>query len=195
MQIKDCLLPGIKLVTLSTYRDERGQFSEWFRASALGAALKVQFVQDNFSRSNPGVFRGLHAQFLPAQSKLIGVSRGKILDIVLDLRHGSPTFGKTASIELDELNRELLWIPAGFAHGFFVLGDQAADVFYKCDVEYSPQGEIGIAWDDHELGLKEVVSNPILSKRDGNLLSWAEYLKEPRFEYTGDGGCLPLTKS
>lgn len=187
MTVKDLPLNGLKLVSLISHSDERGSFTEIYKDSQMRPELGVNFVQDNFSRSRAQVFRGLHAQASPAQGKLVGVTRGKILDIVLDIRVGSPTFGERLTIELDDERREMIWIPPGFAHGFLVIGSGDADVFYKCDAEYSMSGEVGINWADPYLGLYKILKNPIVSKKDQNLPSWKDYCRKPAFEYASGG--------
>jgi len=127
--VKDLSLPGLKLIELKIYKDDRGFFTERYvqeRFKEFG--LPGNFVQDNHSRSKPGVIRGLHYQTNPAQGKLVGAIRGRILDVVVDIRKSSPTFGKWEAVELSDENGRLLWVPAGFAHGFCVLGNEDADV-------------------------------------------------------------------
>jgi dTDP-4-dehydrorhamnose 3,5-epimerase len=127
----------------------------------------VDFVQDNHSGSIPGSIRGLHFQAPPrAQDKLVRVIRGSILDVVVDIRHGSPTYGKHAAFELSESNRRMLFVPKGYAHGFCVLGDRLAETLYKCSDGYAPELDLGLRWDDPELGIVWPVRTPILSRRD-----------------------------
>ncbi len=180
MQITPCPLAGLATVQLTLYQDDRGFFVERFneaRFCQLGeaAALPVHYVQDNHSRSAPGVLRGLHYQHEPAQGKLVGVVRGSIWDVAVDIRPESPTFGQHYSIELSDSNGLLLWIPAGFAHGFCVLGDEAADVVYKVTAPYSPANEGGIRYDDPELAIRWPLASPQLSPRDAALPGFAEY--------------------
>jgi dTDP-4-dehydrorhamnose 3,5-epimerase len=127
------------------------------------------------------VLRGLHYQTAPAQGKLVGVVRGRIWDVVVDIRPSSPTYGRHSAVELTDLNGRLLWIPAGFAHGFCVLGDEPADVLYKVDALYNPASEGGIRWDDPELGIAWPIERPVISARDQKLPSFAEYRHAPRF--------------
>lgn len=152
------------------YGDSRGYFFESFnaRAFALGTGLEVHFVQDNESKSRFGVLRGLHFQRPPfAQAKLVSVVRGKVLDVAVDLRRGSPTYGKYVLCELSEENHRRLFLPKGMAHGFLVLSQEA--VFqYKCDEYYHPEAEGGLAWDDPDVAIPwplEAVQ-PLLSARD-----------------------------
>jgi dTDP-4-dehydrorhamnose 3,5-epimerase len=139
-------IPGLFVVELSVHGDARGFFIERFQAERFREyGLPAQYVQVNHSRSRPGVLRGLHYQHTPPQGKLVGVTRGQIWDVAVDIRRGSPSFGRSVGIELSDLNGLLLWIPAGFAHGFCVLGDEPADVVYQTDALYNPDGEGGIA--------------------------------------------------
>lgn len=177
MHIADTTLPDVKRITLDIYRDNRGFFCERFheeKFTALG--MPTQFLQDNHSRSMPGVIRGLHFQHNPMQGKLVGVTHGRVLDVAVDIRPSSPYFGQHVSVELSSENGELLWIPAGFAHGFCVLGDGVADVFYKCTSLYDAKGEAGIRFDDESLNIQWPVpeKNRIISDRDRAMPSLAE---------------------
>jgi dTDP-4-dehydrorhamnose 3,5-epimerase len=178
MKITDLSLAGLKLIELPIYNDSRGFFVERFHVKKFQeAGLPLEYAQDNHSRSLPRVLRGLHFQTEPAQGKLVGVIRGRIWDVVVDIRRGSATFGKTQSIELSDTNGKLLWVPAGFAHGFCVLGDEPADVFYKVDSLYAPSTEGGIRWDDPELKIEWPVRDPIISDKDTKLPSFADFRK------------------
>lgn len=160
-------LPGLRLFELVAYKDERGFFMERFRDdqfSALG--FHETFVQDNHSRSLPNVLRGLHYQTAPQQGKLVNVIRGRIFDVVVDLRKGSATFGKWYGTELSDENMRTLWIPFGFAHGFCVLGNEPADVTYKVTGFYNGKTEGGLAWNDPALGIEWPVGTPIVSAKD-----------------------------
>jgi dTDP-4-dehydrorhamnose 3,5-epimerase len=175
-------LPGLKLIELKVFGDARGFFVERFNAALFEAAgLPTHFVQDNHSRSSPGVLRGLHYQVSPAQAKLVGCTRGRILDVVVDIRRESPTFSQHYAHELSDLNGKMLWIPAGFAHGFRVLGDEPADVLYKVDGLYNPKTEGSIRWDDPELGIDWGTQDPVVSARDREAQSFADYKKNPAF--------------
>src|SRR5947208_15331150 len=128
MQLTALDAEGLLLIELDIYRDSRGFFVERYNRERFHAnGMEFDFVQDNHSRSLPGVLRGLHYQYDPPQGKLVGVVRGRIWDVAVDLRPGSPTFGKHAGVELSDENGLLLWIPPGFAHGFCILGDEPAD--------------------------------------------------------------------
>ncbi|MGE3267870.1 MAG: dTDP-4-dehydrorhamnose 3,5-epimerase [Chloroflexota bacterium] len=180
MKVTRLDIDGLLLVELTVYGDARGFFVERFQAERFREnGLPTTFAQDNHSRSGPGVLRGLHFQHTPAQGKLVGVMRGRIWDVAVDIRTGSPTFGQSYGVELSDLNGTLLWIPPGFAHGFCVLGDEPADVLYKVDALYNPQGEAGIAWDDPELAVPWPVSEPLVSQRDKTLQSFAAYREHP----------------
>lgn len=182
LKVESLALSGLKLLTLKAHLDERGFFVERYNQENFAAlGLAFPFVQDNFSTSKPGVIRGLHYQFQPAQGKLVGVTRGKILDVAVDLRPGSSTYKKFVSVELDGQNPQLLWIPAGFAHGFCVLGNEPADVLYKVDANYNAVGENGIIWNDPEIGIPWPVTSPIISKKDQTLQTFAEYDRNPAF--------------
>lgn len=171
------VVEGLRLFTLKVHRDERGFFLERYQQERFRAFGLPDFCQDNHSRSDPRVLRGLHYQLDPPQGKLVGVIRGRIWDVAVDLRPKSSTFGKIQGIELnDELN-QLLWIPAGVAHGFCTLGDQPADVLYKVDAPYNAKGEGGILWSDPDLAIPWPIQNPILSKRDGELEPFAAYCR------------------
>ncbi|NUM89771.1 MAG: dTDP-4-dehydrorhamnose 3,5-epimerase [Bdellovibrionales bacterium] len=163
-------LDGLLLIEMPVYRDARGFFMERFRADRLAEfGVKDTFVQDNHSRSEPGVLRGLHFQNDPPQGKLVGVVRGRVWDVAVDIRRGSPTFGKWYGAELSDENGRLLWIPHGFAHGFCVLGDSPADLVYKVTGAYNPKSEGGIRWNDPEVGIQWPVRDPSLSPRDEKL--------------------------
>ncbi len=165
--IDETPLAGLKVVQLTVHGDERGFFVERYQKARFAeAGLPIEFVQDNHSRSAPGVLRGLHFQAKPAQSKLVGCLRGAIWDVAVDIRKDSPTFGQHFGLELSESNGRLLWVPAGFAHGFCVLSEQPADVFYKVDAFYNPESESGILWNDPDLAIQWPIQDPVLSARD-----------------------------
>jgi len=148
-------LPEVVMIEPVLHGDARGYFAETFRQDLLENFLghKIRFVQDNESKSSYGVLRGLHYQLPPhAQSKLVRVIKGRVLDVAVDIRKGSPTFGQHAAVELSGENRRQLFIPRGFAHGFVVLSDEAL-FSYKVDSYYAPECDRGIAFDDPELGI------------------------------------------
>ena len=173
-------LDGVMIIELRQFVDNRGFFIERFNARRfLEAGLPAAFCQDNHSRSVPVVLRGLHYQTSPAQGKLVGVVRGRIWDVLVDIRPGSPTFGVHLATELNDANGRLLWIPPGLAHGFCVLGAEPADVLYKVDQPYNPSTEGGILWNDAELAIPWPIRDPIVSERDRQLPSFAEYRARP----------------
>ena len=146
-------LPDVLRVALAPHADDRGFFVERWRADAAAAAGLPAFVQENHSRSRRGTLRGLHFQAPPhAQGKLVSVVRGRVFDVVVDLRAGSATYGRWDGAVLDGDRPEHLWVPAGFAHGFLVLSD-VADVVYKVDAGYAPEAEGGLRWDDPDLAI------------------------------------------
>ena len=180
--VKDLRISGLKLIQLKTFADERGFFTERYQLDRFAEyGLPKTFIQDNHSRSKPGVIRGLHYQHSPAQGKLVGVIRGRIWDVAVDLRHQSPTYGKWEAVELSDENGCLLWIPAGFAHGFCVLGDGPADVIYKVDGAYAPKNEGGVHYGDPTLKITWPVQETIVSNKDEVLPSFLEYCKNPVF--------------
>lgn len=147
-------------------RDERGFFFESYNKAKF-AAIGVDdvFVQDNHSKSVRGTLRGLHYQLKFPQSKLCRVVQGRVLDVVVDIRAGSPTFGRYATAELSDENRSEIYIPRGFAHGFAVLSD-SAEFLYKCSEFYHPEDERGVAWNDPEIGIDWGIIDPIVSAKD-----------------------------
>ncbi len=183
MKVTEFALNGLKLIELPVYGDARGFFTERFhreRFREIGLPVD-DFVQDNFSRSSVRVLRGLHFQFDQPQGKLVTATSGRIFDVAVDIRKDSPTFGQWVGVELDSEKPAWFWVPAGFAHGFVVLSEQGADVLYKVNAYYNPKGEGGILWNDKDLGIEWPVFEPLLSPRDQQLMSWADYQKSPRF--------------
>lgn len=160
-------LPDIILVEPEIFYDNRGFFMETFHQMKYKEiGINNSFVQDNLSHSRKGVLRGLHYQLKYPQAKLVYVLSGEIFDVVVDIRRGSPTFGKWEGVSLSAENRRQIYIPEGFAHGFCVLSD-TADVVYKCTNFYMPGDDFGILWSDHEINIDWPVKNPILSEKDG----------------------------
>lgn len=143
-------IEGIKVFTPRVFNDDRGYLFESFRSSWLPG---IEFVQDNHSRSTKGALRGLHYQHEHPQGKLVRVVRGEVYDVAVDIRASSPTFGQWIGRILSEQNKELFWIPPGFAHGFLVLSDEA-DFVYKCTDYYTPGDEYAIRWDDPDLAIE-----------------------------------------
>lgn len=171
MVVKDTKIEGVKIIEPRVFCDARGYFFESFSQREFEEKVgKINFVQDNESKSTAGVVRGLHFQKPPfSQAKLVRVVKGRVLDVAVDLRKDSPTFGQHVSVELSEENKLQFFIPKGFAHGFAVLSDEA--IFqYKCDNYYAPQSEGAIAWNDPELKIdwKVPEENRILSEKDAH---------------------------
>jgi dTDP-4-dehydrorhamnose 3,5-epimerase len=170
VEVTPTAIPDVLLVTPRVWPDARGFFLESFNARDYAASgLPTFYVQDNHSRSRLGVLRGLHYQLQKPQGKLVGVIRGRIFDVAADIRRGSPTFGQWVAFVLDDIQREMLWIPPGFAHGFCALSD-GADVVYKCTEYYDPASERGVRWDDQLLGIKWPVEKPLVSEKDSGFL-------------------------
>ena len=153
LKCEEMAIPGVRVFTPAVFGDERGFFMQTYQTREYAAAgLDVAFVQDNMSRSCAGTVRGLHYQLKNPQAKLVSVLRGRVLDVAVDIRRGSPWFGQHVAVELSEENRRQFFIPRGFAHGFRVLSE-SADVFYKCDNFYTPGDEYGIRWNDPALDI------------------------------------------
>jgi len=164
---KRLLIPEVILIEPEVFKDGRGFFMETYKYSDFALlGIKEHFVQDNYSRSLNRVLRGLHFQKNPnAQGKLVQCLKGKVFDVAVDIRKGSPTFRQWVSIELSGKNNLILYIPSSFAHGFVVLSE-SADVIYKCTKEYSPEDDCGIIWNDPEINIQWPVKDPILSEKD-----------------------------
>lgn len=181
MQIAETEIPGALIITPRRFGDARGFFSETFRADAYAAAgMRHPFVQDNWSCSRHGVLRGLHLQNPKAQGKLVSVTRGHVLDVAVDVRVGSPAFGRHVGVELSEENGRQFFLPRGCAHGFVVLSEMA-DFLYKCDEYYSPADEITVRWNDPALGIDWRISNPVVSERDAAAPLLANISRLPAF--------------
>lgn len=164
-------IPDVVHITPDVYRDERGFFLEVFKLGDFEEyGIKKPFVQVNHSRSGQGVLRGLHYQVAPhAQGKLVTVVAGEVFDVAVDIRKDSPTFGKWVGKNLSAQDKNMLYIPEGFAHGFCVTSE-VAEIIYYCTEYYAPEAERGIAWDDPEIGIKWPVEGPVLSEKDkGNV--------------------------
>jgi len=170
MKIQKTELDPVLLIKPTPHRDERGEFVEVFREHIFKeAGINVSFVQDNISRSKKNALRGLHYQLPPAsQVKLVMVTSGSILDVVVDMRRNSPTFKQHYTTVLSDENRHMLYVPTGFAHGFLVLSDEAT-VYYKCNDYYSKELERGVRWDDPELDIDWNISDPVVSDKDSKL--------------------------
>jgi dTDP-4-dehydrorhamnose 3,5-epimerase len=180
MKISQTGLPGILLMEPNVFGDERGFFLETYREIELiNLGIPCHFVQDNHSGSRQGVLRGLHYQINQQQGKLIRVVRGEIFDVAVDIRVRSTTFGQWVGMVISEQNRHQLWIPAGFAHGYYVLSEWS-EIIYKVTDYYSPEWERTLLWNDPEIGIKWPIlpgTTPILSERDarGLLLGQGDF--------------------
>lgn len=163
-KLKDCVIIEPKV-----FGDNRGFFLETFNEQRYleEAGIALEFVQDNQSRSSKGVLRGLHFQYTKPQGKLIRVVRGAVLDVAVDIRIGSPTFGQWMSVELSEENKKQVWVPPGFAHGFMALSD-ITELEYKCTAYYDPKDEGSILWSDPDLNIPWPIAKPILSSKDAD---------------------------
>ena len=178
MKVTPTSIPSVLIIEPRVFGDTRGFFFESFNQRAFNQAtsLDVNFVQDNHSRSSKGVLRGLHYQIQQPQGKLVRVVRGSVFDVTVDLRKSSPTFGQWVGVELTEDNHCQLWIPPGFAHGFYVLSD-SADFLYKTTDYYAPEFERSLIWNDPTIGIEwPLNTQPIISAKDvqGNKLADAE---------------------
>ncbi len=178
MKVIQTAIPDLLILEPKVFGDTRGFFMESFNARSFQEAtgLSVDFVQDNHSRSAKGVLRGLHYQIQQAQGKLVRVVRGSVFDVAVDLRKGSPTFGKWEGVELSEENNRQFWIPPGFAHGFLVTSE-SADFLYKTTDYYAPEHERSLAWNDPDVGVEWPLDGaPLLSAKDlaGKRLSECE---------------------
>jgi dTDP-4-dehydrorhamnose 3,5-epimerase len=180
-------IPEVILIKPKVFSDDRGFFIETYKMpDFIDAGITDSFVQDNHSRSVKGALRGLHYQNPPcAQGKLIRVVKGRIFDVAVDIRKGSPTYGRWVGEVLSEENRSMLYIPEGFAHGFCILS-QVADVIYKASGVYSPQAEAGIIWNDKDLNIEWPIKSPIVSKKDSGWPSFRDAVI--KFQY--DAGAL-----
>ena len=176
MKIEETELKGAKIITTLSHNDKRGSFSETFKSTIFKEhGLPYNFPQDNQVRSKKGVLRGLHYQLNKPQGKLVQVVSGSILDVAVDIRVGSPTFGTYQIVELSSENQKIFYIPEGFAHGYLVVSDISI-VLYKCTNNYDPKDEYGIKWDDPDLGIEWNNRSPLLSEKDNNL----PYLKNQK---------------
>lgn len=190
MKVIETALPGVLLLEPKVLGDSRGFFLETFRDSVMAeAGIAGPFVQHNHSRSRRGVLRGLHYQHIAPQGKLVRAARGRVFDVAVDVRLGSPSFGRWVGVELDDTTHQQLWIPPGFAHGFCVISDEA-DFVYACTTYYDPASDTGICWDDPALGIAwpDVGTALLLSEKDRilPLLAAQDSAKLPIFGGTGD---------
>ena len=176
MNVIETAIAGLLIIEPRVFGDARGFFMETWNAGAFaGVGLDLAFVQDNHSRSQKGVLRGLHFQNPSPQGKLVRVTNGAVFDVAVDLRASSPTFGKWVGVELSAQNKRMFWVPEGFAHGFLTLEDDT-DFLYKCTAPYAPQSEHTLAWDDPAVGIEWPVAglDPIISDKDTRGLCLAD---------------------
>ena len=174
MNIEKTELPGVILITNREFADERGFFTETYNQRQFSeAGLPADFVQDNHSRSNRGVLRGLHYQYPQWQGKLVRVIRGEIFDVAVDIRSDSPNSGQWVGVTLNADSQQQVYVPPGFAHGFCVMSE-FADVVYKCTTLYKSQDDAAIRWDDPQINIDWPLRDPVISEKDSN----APYLSE-----------------
>ena len=175
-------LQGLVTIDTKFFRDDRGMFIEnWVKRTYAEHGIDADFVQDNHSRYGPKVLRGMHYQDMSApMGKLVRCTIGSIYDVAVDLRIGSPTFGRWFGVELSADNMTQLWVPPGFAHGFLVL-EAPADVQYKCSGYYTPSAEGAIRWNDPDVGIEWPIPDPVLSEKDARAPTLKEYLEQPAF--------------
>jgi dTDP-4-dehydrorhamnose 3,5-epimerase len=166
MKVSPLEIPEVVLIEPRVFADDRGYFMEtWVSPSYAASGLPAQFVQDNLSRSSRGVIRGMHLQHPFGQGKLVAALYGEVFDVCVDVRLGSPSFGRWVGAALSENNKRQLYVPPGFAHGFCVVSDSAL-VTYKCTELYHPEAELGIRFDDPDLGIAWPIERPLVSNRD-----------------------------
>jgi dTDP-4-dehydrorhamnose 3,5-epimerase len=174
VNVLETSLPGVLIVEPRVFGDARGHFFESFAAGRYAAAgIPGPFVQDNISRSRRGILRGLHLQNPHAQGKLVSALVGEVFDVAVDVRVGSPTFGKWVGVTLSEANHRQLWVPPGFAHGFCVTSDEAI-FHYKCTDAYHPECELSVRWNDPAIAIEWPVAEPTLNDKDAKALRLAD---------------------
>jgi len=175
MQFIDTEIEDVKIIEPKVFGDERGFFMETYRTSLFNERCTPrEFVQENHSMSSGGILRGLHYQMKQTQGKLVRVTRGAVFDVAVDMRKSSPTFGKYVGVELSAENKRQLWVPEGFAHGFYVTTDEAEFV-YKCTDYYAPGHESSLRWDDPTVGIEWPLvdgAQPLVSEKDAKGHSW-----------------------
>lgn len=178
MRVIETKLPGVLIIDPKVFGDARGFFTETFQAQRYReAGIEYDFVQDNHSRSQKGVLRGLHFQKSKPQGKLVSCSKGAVFDVAVDVDSTSATFGQYVDIELTEDNHRQFWVPPGYAHGFCVLTD-TADLQYKCTDYYDPSDESGLIWNDRDVAIEWPIDQPLLSDKDARLPSLKELAKQ-----------------
>ncbi len=177
MKIIDTAISDVKIIEPTVFQDARGFFMEtWQQRQFDELVARRVFVQDNHSKSGQGILRGLHYQTENTQGKLVRVISGEVFDVAIDIRRGSPTFGRWVGEYLSADNKRQLWIPEGFAHGFYVTSE-TAEFVYKCTDYYNPQAEISIRWDDADIGIDWPISKaPIVSEKDRDGMRLHQYI-------------------
>ena len=181
MKVEETKINGVKILTPSIHNDSRGSFFETFKSTVFSSyGLPNIFPQDNQVRSKHNVLRGLHYQLNQPQGKLVQVIVGSILDVAVDIRVGSPTFGKYHAEEISSKNKKIFYIPEGFAHGYLVLSEFSI-VLYKCTNIYDPKDEYGVKWNDPDLDIKWGNKSPLLSEKDNTLPNLKDQQYLPRY--------------
>jgi dTDP-4-dehydrorhamnose 3,5-epimerase len=181
LNVHETSLPGVLLIEPKVFGDDRGFFMETYRTDEFReVGIADAFVQDNHSRSARGVLRGLHYQEPNAQGKLVRCTRGAIFDVAVDIRRGSPSFGRWFGLELSDGNKRMLWIPPGFAHGFCALEDNS-DLVYKCTSLYDAASDRSLLWNDPAIGIEWPIAEPVLSERDANAARLTEATMLPAY--------------
>jgi dTDP-4-dehydrorhamnose 3,5-epimerase len=178
MKVIDTTIPDVKIIEPLVFGDERGFFMETWnqqKFEELVTGKETRFVQDNHSKSKQGILRGLHYQSVNTQGKLVRVVSGEVFDVAVDIRKDSQTFGQWVGVFLSAENKRQLWVPEGFAHGFYVTSEEAEFV-YKCTNYYNPASEVSIAWNDTDIGIEwPFTAKPMLSEKDNNAMSIESY--------------------
>lgn len=176
MKILETNIPDVKIIEPTVFGDNRGFFMEtWHEAKFNDLVSKRSFVQDNHSKSKQGILRGLHYQTKQSQGKLVRVVSGEVFDVAVDVRKESPTFGQWVGEYLSAGNKRQLWIPEGFAHGFYVMSEEAEFV-YKCTDYYHPESEVSISWDDPIIAVDwPLITSPVLSEKDSDAISLKKF--------------------
>jgi len=184
MKFVSTAIPEVVLIEPTVHRDARGFFLESYHGPHFArAGILETFVQDNHSRSRAGTLRGLHAQLQHPQGKLVRVVRGEIFDVAVDIRRGSPSFSEFVAVRLSSENFRQLYIPSGFAHGFLALSDET-EIVYKCTNVYHPGDELGVGWDDPQIGIPWPLDHPLLSEKD-RAAPWLAEVEDLLPEYSG----------
>jgi dTDP-4-dehydrorhamnose 3,5-epimerase len=180
-------LPGLQVLTAKHFVDERGYLLQsWVKQDLEAAGIPSTFKQAIQTYSSKGVVRGLHFQWAPPMGKFVRCIHGAIIDVVVDVRHGSPTLGDHAAVELTDRNHRIIWVPPGFAHGTFALADDTI-VLYECTSEHGVGGEGGIRWDDPALGIAWPTMPTVVSEKDQKAPTLAEWLADPRSQHFRHG--------